>query len=112
EIEARRKDGTRFAAALAVSVVGVGRRRLFTGIVRDLSETRRAEEQFRALLESAPDSMVIVDNTGSIVLVNSRTEQLFGYRREELLGQPFEMVVSERFRRRHVGSRSGYLSDQ
>jgi two-component system sensor histidine kinase/response regulator len=112
EVEARRKDGSRFPAALAVSAVGVGRRRIFTGIVRDLSESKRAEEQFRALLESAPDAMVIVDSEGKIVLVNSQTEQLYAYRREELLGRPFEQLVSERYRRTHIGSRIGYLSEQ
>ena len=58
----------------------------------------RDDSLFRGLLESAPDAMVIVDNDGTIVLVNSQTEKLFGYPREELLGQPVEVLVPERFR--------------
>ncbi|MFG2478918.1 PAS domain-containing protein, partial [Streptomyces fagopyri] len=52
-----------------------------------------AEERFRGLLEAAPDAMVIVDDTGTIKLVNAQTESLFGYRREELLGRPVEILV-------------------
>ena len=72
---------------------------------------KRADEKFRGLLESAPDAMVIVNATGQIVLVNSQTEKLFGYRREALLGQPLETLIPARFRDQHQGHRSGYFAD-
>jgi PAS domain S-box-containing protein len=59
-------------------------------------------------LEAAPDSIVIVNTDGKIVLVNRQTERLFGYGREELLGQSIEMLIPERFRARHVEHRSCY----
>ncbi len=59
---------------------------------------RTSEEQFRGLLESAPDAMVIVDRAGIIALANMQTERLFGYRREELLGQRAEMIFPTRLR--------------
>jgi PAS domain S-box-containing protein len=59
------------------------------------------DEEFRQVLESAPDAMVIVDNRGQIVLVNAQTERIFGYNRAELLGQPVEMLMPERFGDRH-----------
>jgi PAS domain S-box-containing protein len=69
------------------------------------------ESQFRALLEAAPDAMVIVDGQGTVVLVNSQTERLFGYARAELIGQKVEVLVPTRFRGRHPQHRAAYSSD-
>jgi PAS domain S-box-containing protein len=68
------------------------------------------EAHFRALVESAPDAIVICDPQGRIELINAQTEALFGYRREELEGQTLEMLVPERFRHQHVGLRQGYAA--
>ena len=65
----------------------------------------------RDLLETAPDAMVITDQNGEIVLVNSQTERLFGYARDEMLSRPVEMLVPERFRNRHLGLRGGYVAE-
>ncbi|MEQ1908897.1 MAG: PAS domain S-box protein [Vicinamibacterales bacterium] len=70
-----------------------------------------ADSLFRGLLESAPDAMVIVDDTGTIVLINSQTERLFEYLREELVGQPIEVLVPERFSAHHPGHRSRYFAE-
>ncbi len=69
------------------------------------------ESEFRALLEAAPDAMVIVDGQGTMVLVNSQTERLFGYKRAELIGQKVEVLVPVRFRGRHPQHRAGYQGD-
>lgn len=66
---------------------------------------------FGALLEAAPDAMVIVDELGKIVLVNGQTEKWFAYSREELLGQPVEILVPEGARRDHVAHRTRYVAD-
>ena len=78
---------------------------------RETSHPRKliwTEDKFRALLESAPDAMVIVDASGTITLVNAQTEKLFGYQREALLGKPVEILMPDRFRRSHLGHREQY----
>ncbi|MBI5039898.1 MAG: PAS domain S-box protein [Gammaproteobacteria bacterium] len=76
----------------------------------EITEREYVEHRFRELLESAPDAIVIVDHEGRIVLVNSQTEQRFGYLRSELNDQPVEILVPARFRQHHAGHRTGYLS--
>jgi PAS domain S-box-containing protein len=76
-----------------------------------VAELRASEQQFRALVESAPDAVLIVDADGQILLVNEQTEKLFGYPREELLDKPIEMLLPERDRRDHVRLRNNYMAD-
>ena len=79
--------------------------------LRDVTEHKRAQEKFAALLDSAPDAIVIVDVQGRIVVVNAQTERLFGYQRSELLGKKIEMLIPERYRERHPALRAGYFAD-
>jgi PAS domain S-box-containing protein len=70
-----------------------------------------SDAQIRALLDSAPDAMVIADQDGSIVFVNAQTETLFGYARQELIGMPVEVLMPERFRDRHPAHRNSYARE-
>ena len=70
----------------------------------------RTTELFSALLESAPDAMLIVDERGIILLANSQTEKMFGYSREELIGQPVEKLMPRRFREIHTMHRDEFIS--
>ena len=69
----------------------------------------KSEDMFRALLETAPDAMVVVNRSGWILLVNSQAEKLFGFRREEMLGRTIEMLVPQRFRTGHSSIRNSYF---
>ena len=92
-----RRDGTEFPVEISLSPVKTPDGEVVISAIRDVSTRKAEEDKFRALLESAPDAMVIVDGRGKIVLINSRTEQLFGYQRHELLGYSVEVLLPERF---------------
>jgi len=68
------------------------------------------ELRLRAAVESAPSGLLMIDSEGRIVLVNKEIERLFGYSRDELLGNPVEMLVPERFRLQNPEFRSGFLA--
>jgi PAS domain S-box-containing protein len=80
------------------------------GVTFDITERKHAEEQFRLAIEAAPTGMLLMDRKGSVVLVNAQIEKLFGYPRCELLGQPMEILVPERFRAGIPDYRSGSFS--
>jgi PAS domain S-box-containing protein len=111
ELNGLRKDGTEFPVEISLSPLETDAGTLAMSAIRDISDRKKAEQKFRGLLESAPDAIVIVDVSGQIVLVNSQAVTLFGYRREELLGKPIEMLVPSRFRERHPDHRMRFFSD-
>ncbi|MHB8606187.1 MAG: PAS domain-containing protein, partial [Thermoplasmatota archaeon] len=111
ELFALGADGREFPVEISLSPIETPEGVMVIAAIRNISDRLGAERKFRALLESAPDAMVIVDSRGTITLVNSQVERLFGYAREELLGQGVETLVPERFRHRHEGHRGGFIAD-
>lgn len=77
---------------------------------RELAARKAAETRFSSLLETAPDAVVVVNGEGRIVLVNAQVQVLFGYGREELLGQPIEILIPESLRQRHSGHRASFFA--
>ncbi len=76
----------------------------------EVTERERAEERFRLVVEFMPTALVLVNAHGKIVLVNAQTERYFGYRPEELVGLPVEILLPERFRPQHPGYRDNYFA--
>jgi two-component system cell cycle sensor histidine kinase/response regulator CckA len=109
ELYGLRKDGTEFPIEISLSPIQAGDNPLVCAAIRDITDRKRIEDRLRRLLDSAPDAMVIAGHDGRIVLVNSQTEKLFGYKREELLGQPVEVLVPERFWNHHRAHRGQYM---
>jgi protein-histidine pros-kinase len=110
ELRGLRKNGEEFPVEISLSPIETEEGTMVMSAVRDTTNRKKAEQKFKDLLESAPDAMVIVKRDGAIVLVNSQAVKLFGWTREELLGQKIEMLVPERYRSKHTGHRSGFFA--
>jgi PAS domain S-box-containing protein len=95
EITAERPDGTRRTGIVnAQPIFGENGELLGAlDVVIDITDRKHAEEQFRVAVEASPSALIVAAPDGRIALVNSQTEALFGYDREELLGQPVEVLV-------------------
>ena len=95
-----------YTAPLGPSADG---RRLVSSVAVDVTARRQAEERFRLVVESAPNGIIMVDDTGTIALVNTELERQFGYRRSELLGHSIEILLPEPVRTGHAVWRSEFF---
>ncbi|WP_088360743.1 PAS domain S-box protein [Rhodomicrobium vannielii] len=109
ELTALRKDGSEFPIELMLSPLESADGTLVTAAIRNISVRQEAERhvvqmegRYRGLLEAAPDAMVVVNQAGEIVLLNLQAEKQFGYRRDELLGQPMTNIIPEGFAERLI----------
>src|SRR5271166_1764520 len=94
------------------AIVDITARKATDLALRESEERYRAgERRFRQVVEAAPNAMVMIDRTGKIAMVNTQAERVFGYARAELVGQPVEMLVPERFRSRHPELRETFFTD-
>jgi PAS domain S-box-containing protein len=115
ELLGRRKDGSEFPIEIMLSPLQSAEGVLITAAIRDISVRKQAERhlsqmeaRYRGLLEAAPDAMVVVDQSGDIVLLNVRAEKQFAYQRHELVGQRVKNIIPQGFAERLIadGTRS------
>jgi PAS domain S-box-containing protein len=117
ELVGQRKDASEFPIEIMLSPLESAEGILVTAAIRDISLRKASEkhlvqmeDRYRGLLEAAPDAMVVADAQGRIIFINAETERLFGYPRNELLGQQVEILVPGQFREMHPQHRQGYTA--
>jgi PAS domain S-box-containing protein len=103
-----RKDGREVPIEIGLNPLQTPEGTFVLSSVVDITERKRATEQFRLAIEAAPNGMIMVDQEGHIVLVNAHVEALFGYAREELIGHSVDMLVPDRIRAHHPQLRHGF----
>ena len=106
-----RKDGSEFPVEIGLNPIETDEGPMVLSAIVDISARRRLEERFRLVVEAAPSAMVMINAKGRIEMVNAQAEQVFGYARHDMLGQPVEMLVPERFRGHHPGLRGSFFAD-
>jgi len=106
-----RKDGTEVPIVIGLTPIRTSTGTMVLSAIVDISERKQAEEQFRMAVESSPNAMVMIDESGLIVLINQETERLFGYARGELMGKPIEILVPARYRPNHPRQRAEFMAN-
>jgi two-component system sensor kinase FixL len=117
EVTGRRRDGTTFPLHLSVGEMSVGGERMFTGMLHDLSERVRLEEQlrtsearWRAIVQSAVDGIVVIDAHGRIEAFNSAAERLFGYAESDVVGRNVNTLMPPPYHEEHDIYLARYLA--
>jgi PAS domain S-box-containing protein len=110
DLHGRRKDGTEVPVEIGLNPIPTPEGMMFMAAIVDITERKKLEERFRLAVEAAPNAMVMTGGDGRIVLANAQAEKLFGYAQAELLGQPIELLVPERYRGGHGARRSSFAA--
>ncbi|MGV3582484.1 MAG: sensor histidine kinase [Methylophilus sp.] len=111
DLYGRHKDGSEFPVEVGLNPIETDDGVKVLSAITDISARKRMEERFRQVVEAAPNAMVMVNKAGKIEMVNAQTEIIFGYGREELLGQSIDILLPERFRHQHPHHRASFFSD-
>lgn len=109
DLEGVKKSGETFPVEISLSPVKTDEGNFVVAAVRDATSRQKAQNQLRALLETAPDAMVIINEKGLITLVNQQAEFMFDFQREQMIGQPIEILIPDHLRHRHKDYRTGYF---
>ncbi len=101
ELAAIRKDGSEFPVELSLATWFLDDERYYTGIIRDISERKQAEQKFRSVTESAIDAIISANHVGEIISWNKAATDILGYTEEEAVGQRLELIIPERYHDAH-----------
>ncbi len=108
-----RKDGSQVPVILTITALHNQQGGIIGSLytAKDISDRKQAEEQFRQVVESAPNGMLLANQEGLITLVNAQLERDFDYERHELIGQKLELLLPERYRAAHPGQRTSFFQN-
>lgn len=81
------------------------------GIVIDITHRKRAQKNFQMLIDGTPDAIIAIERNSNILLINSKTEKLFGYSKLELLGRPYDILIPMRYREKHTAYCRSYFTN-
>ncbi len=105
----RAKNGRLITVEVSINYLSYEGNEYHCAFVRDITERKQTEAQFKLVVEAAPNGLLIVDQQGTITLINTQVEQLFGYSRQELIDRPVELLIPERFRTQHPNFHAGFF---
>jgi PAS domain S-box-containing protein len=111
ELFGQHRDGRLIPLEVGLAPIRAGEEMLVQAVIIDISERKSAEERFRLVVEASPNAIVLVDGQGRVSMVNRQTEQMFGYSRDEMLGQPVEILLPEVTRAIHPSLRDAFIKD-
>ncbi len=109
ELAAVRKDGFEFPVELSLATWFLDDKRYYTGIIRDISERKQAEQKFRSVTESAIDAIISADHVGDIISWNRAATDILGYAEEEAVGQRLELIIPDRFHDLHRNGMARFM---
>jgi PAS domain S-box-containing protein len=111
ELFGARKDGSQVPIEIGLTPVATEEGMFILSSIVDIGGRKRAEERFRVAVESSPNGMVMIDQAGTVILVNREVERMFGYSRNELLGHTIDKLIPDRFRDHHPVFRTAFFED-
>jgi PAS domain S-box-containing protein len=111
ELYAKKKDGSEFPVEISLSPIKTKSGVLVSAAIRDITQRKKSAQQFKDLLESAPDAMVIANKSGTIQFVNKQTENIFGYSRASLIGKQVEILIPDEFHGIHPNHRAIFFKN-
>ena len=109
ELAAVRKDGFEFPVELSLATWFLDDKRYYTGIIRDISERKQAEQKFRSVTESAIDAIISADHVGEIISWNKAATDILGYAEEEAVGHRLELIIPDRFHDAHRNGMARFM---
>lgn len=110
QVEGKKKDGTIFPMDLSISEVDIKGKKIYSGIIRDITELQEAQQRLAAVLDNTVDGLITIDENGCIEHYNKACEAIFGFNAREAVGQNVKILMPEPYHSEHDGYLKNYHS--